>query len=898
MKEKKLFLIDGTALIYRSYFAFIRNPLYNSKGENTSAIFGVINSFLKLLENYDPRYIAISFDRKEKTFRHKIDETYKANRPPAPEELIAQTEPIKEFFYKIGIADISKAGFEADDVLATISAKYKNEFDIVIVSGDKDFAQLVDDKVTLFDPKKEKHFDREKIKKKYGINPEQFIDYLALCGDSADNIPGVKGIGPKTATKLLSQFGSLKGIYEHIDEISASGIKNKLQQNQAEAFLSQELVTIIQNVPLNLDSINFQFQKENLQKSIPLLQRYELNSIIKKISKGKTIQNEEKKAKDKIEFEAVLLDEKEKFLKMLKALQKFDLVALDTETTDTDPQKADLVGISLCFQKNNAFYIPIAHSLENNLDKEFVLENLRKICSDKIFVGHNIKYDLIVLERAGWRIDNEIFDTMIAHYLLYPTYQHGLAKCAREEFDYEMQSITDLIGKGKKQITFDLVPTKKAANYSAEDAALTFWLYHNYQHKLQENNVADLFQKIEMPMVYVLKNMENNGVFIDENILKNISERNQLRIGELTKKIYEIAGSQFNLNSTQQLSKVLFDDLNIKPIKKTKTGYSTNINVLEKLAEDHKIARLLIEYRQLTKLESTYVKALPGMINPRTGRIHSSFNQTIASTGRLSSSNPNLQNIPIRSDLGKEIRNAFCPQKENRLILAADYSQIELRILAMLSGDDQMIKAFQEKKDIHRETASIIYDLPQNKITADQRRYAKIINFGLMYGMGAFRISNELNISRSEAQKFIENYFSKFPTIKEYLRSSIAKAQETGFVSTIFGRKLFLPDLRSKNKRKAKAAERIAVNMPIQGSAADIIKIAMIKLHKELKPRSDIKMIIQVHDELVFEIEESVKDEAIKLIRNKMIDVLPEKYQNIIFMEVDIGFGKNWFEAH
>jgi len=911
--RKKLYLIDGTAFIYRAFFAFIRNPLYNSKGQNTSAIFGTINSFIKLVEDFKPEHIAISFDRKEKTFRHEITDTYKANRPPAPDELHQQVEPIKEFFSAIGLQDISKAGYEADDTIATLAEKYKDKFDIVIVSGDKDFSQLVDNEVTLYDPRKDIHLTEESIKEKYGITPEQFIDYLAICGDSADNIPGVKGIGPKGASKLLNEFKTLDGIYENLDKIKIKGILEKLIEFKEDAYLSRTLVTIIRDVPIEIENKELTFDKDKLKNGLDFLNNFELSSITKKIKKLLSKPNTESETKEvlsftsefdfnangnELKYQTILTDSKESFELLLSSLDSAEIIAIDTETTSKDPHLAELVGISICADINQSYYIPLQHQMAQNLEVDNVLTQLKEILKSKVLVAHNSKYDLIVLENAGWKIEENIFDTMIAHYLINPTSRHSLANCALEEFGHEMIPISELIGKGKKQITFDLVPTDQAAKYAAEDAYITFKLYNHYLEELKRNKLYELFQTIELPLIFVLADMEKNGVFIDKEILSEFSKRNQKRLGELTKRIYDLAGSQFNLNSPQQLAKVLFEDLGIKAKKKTKTGYSTNISVLESLAKEHQIARLLIEYRQISKLESTYVSALLELINPKSGRVHSSFNQTVASTGRLSSSNPNMQNIPIRTEMGREIRKAFCVNDNDHVILAADYSQIELRILAVLSGDDKMIAAFNNKQDIHRETACIVFNVPKEEVTPDQRRFAKIINFGLMYGMGSFRISQELEISRTEAKEFIENYFNKFPTIKEYLHSGIQQAIIDGFVSTIYGRKLYLPDLYSRNKMLAESAKRVATNMPIQGSAADIIKVAMISLYERIKNDPDIKMIIQVHDELVFEIQKDKLEEAKKLIIEEMEKAIPEKYRNIIPLIVDVGIGQNWYEAH
>ncbi|MCK4653827.1 MAG: DNA polymerase I [Candidatus Cloacimonetes bacterium] len=906
MKDK-LFLIDGTALVYRSFFAFIRNPLYNSKGFNTSAIYGTINAFLRMVERYNLQHVAISFDRREKTFRHEITDTYKANRPPAPDELHAQVEPIKEFFELIGIPEISKAGYEADDVLATLAENYKKDYDVIIVTGDKDFAQIVDEQVTLYDPSKEKVTDFDGVIEKYGLKPEQFVDYLAICGDSADNITGVRGIGPKGAAKLLQEFGTLENIYENLDSISAKGIHDKLVESKENAFLSKKLAAIVRDIPLDIaDDRTFLFDKSKLKNAVNFLKEYELNSIVKKVllnekpAVKKEFKTEFYFAEESrfLQFETVLIDNEDDFQKMLQELKSKDVVAIDTETTSTNPLLAELVGISLCGDNDKAFYISIAHQMAENVTKEIVLEGLKTALKNKLLIAHNIKYDFMVLQNAGWEIANEVFDTMIADYLLNPTSRHSLSACSKRELHHEMTPLSDLIGKGKKQITFDMVPACQAAEYSAEDANVTFRLHKIFESKLIQADLFNLFEEIEMPLFRALAKMELNGVKIDTKILAKISKRNQKRIGELTQKIYELAGSQFNLNSTQQLGKVLFEDLGIPPVKKTKTGYSTDVSVLEILATKYEIARFLMEYRQLTKLESTYVTALPYLINPKTGRIHSSFNQTVASTGRLSSSNPNMQNIPIRTELGKEIRNAFVTESKDKVILAADYSQIELRILAILSRDKKMINAFKSHQDIHRETASIIYDIPKQEITPDQRRYAKIINFGLMYGMGAFRVSNELGISRKEASEFIDNYFSKFPTIKNYIDSGIEKAKKDEFVSTIFGRKLYLSELNSSNKMRMREAERVATNMPIQGSAADIIKIAMINLNEKIKDNPDIKMIIQVHDELVFEVKKDKLDFAKELIITEMENALPKEYSDIVPLVVDVGVGNNWFEAH
>ncbi|HHE38527.1 MAG TPA: DNA polymerase I, partial [Candidatus Cloacimonetes bacterium] len=720
------------------------------------------------------------------------------------------------------------------------------------------------------------------------------------CGDSADNIPGVKGIGPKGATKLLQEFGTLEKIYENLEKISAKGTHTKLVESRDNAFLSQKLAKIVLDVPLGIpEDRNFKFDKKYLKNAIPFLEDNDLKSLVKKIRVDEELDfGETEESDNTIKFETIVVDNYPEFQKLLREIKSKSKIAIDTETTDKDPFLAELVGISICLENKKAYYIPIAHQMAENLEMKYVLNNLQETLKGKLLIAHNFKYDFEILLRAGWKIQERIFDTILADYLINPTSRHSLEACSDREFEYKMTPIKDLIGTGKKQVTFDLVPVSQAAEYSAEDANITFRLYSIFKEKLKGYDLMELYKNIEIPLIYSLAEMEQNGVRIDTKILSAISSQNQKKLAELTKKIYEIAGSQFNLNSTQQLGKVLFEDLGIPYIKKTKTGYSTDVTVLETLAKKYEIAQLLMDYRRITKLESTYVTALPKLINPHSERIHSSFNQTNTSTGRLSSSNPNLQNIPIRSEMGKEIRKAFVPENDDWIILSADYSQIELRLLAILSKDEKMIEAFRNNEDIHSQTASIIFGKPKEEISADDRRYAKIINFGLMYGMGAFRISKELDISRKEANEFVENYFSKFPTIRNYISKSLEKAKENGFVSTIFGRKLYLPGLNSKNKRDVQEAQRVATNMPIQGSAADIIKIAMINLHEKLKNIPEIKMIIQVHDELVFEVRKSKLDFAKELIITEMENALPKKYSAIVPLVVDVGAGKDWFDAH
>ncbi len=898
--NQKLILIDGTAIIYRTYYAFINRPLINSKGLNTSAIFGTVNTFLKLLDTFDTDNVVISFDLKEKTFRHKLDENYKANRPEMPDDLVSQIQPIREFFDIIGIKTCTKAGFEADDVLATLTEKCHGDYDIVLVTGDKDYAQLVDENIVMYDPFKGETLRREEIEEKYGVTPEQFVDFLALVGDTADNIPGVKGIGKKGAAKLLEDYGTLENLYDHLDDISSKSTKKKLEEDRDNAFLSQTLARMVRDIEMDLNEKEFRFDRGNIDKAIPFFQEYELKSILKKVAGQQELdlfaEDEEASETSGVHFESILIDTEEKLEKMISGIPSKGVVAIDTETTSTDPMMAELVGVSLCWEEEKAYYLPFSHNMSDNLDWKKSQPRLKKALFGCKLVGHNIKYDQHVLRRAGWFLENVYFDTMVAAYVIASgEMRYSLDTCSRRELDFEMIPISDLIGSGKNQTTFDMTDTHDACRYAAEDANITFRLYHVYSKRLDDMDMGRLFYDIEMPLIDVLSKMEENGVFIDVEILDEISRKTQKRVAELQKDIYDACGKPFNINSTKQLAEVLFGDLGIKPVKKTKTGLSTDNSVLEALAQEHEIARLLMEYRMLTKLENTYTTALPKMINPHTGRIHSSFNQTVASTGRLSSSNPNLQNIPSRTDLGREIRKAFVPEKKDYVILAGDYSQIELRLAAIMSCDENLINAFRNKEDIHRQTAAIIFEKDPADVTQDDRKKAKVINFGILYGMGATRLSGELNISRSEAQEFIENYFAKFPTIKAFIDNQIQTARDRGYSETMLGRRLELQGLRSSNQRFRSEAERVAINMPIQGSAADIIKLAMIEINRKLP---EFKMIIQVHDELVFEVERSQVEEATKRIKDIMENALPDKYKGIVPLDVEFSYGENWLEAH
>jgi len=916
----KLYLIDGTALLYRAYFAFIRNPLLNSRGENTSAIFGVVNSFITLVDKMQAEYVAIAFDRKAPTFRHLEYKEYKANRPPMPDDLAAQIQPVIDFFNYLKVPQVGADGYEADDALGTMGERFQGDFQIVYVTSDKDYCQLVNDSSGLYDPMKDHYIDRGEVQKKYGINPEQFVDYLALVGDSSDNIPGVRGIGPVAAKALLNQYPTLEEIYEHIGEIPAK-YQKKLSENKDDAYLSQHLARIVRDARIDLPRIgDLRFEPERLRQALPLLKEHEIPSLVRKIearfpTKDTDVELREQQADifqeephdtknaeaqdvAEHELEAILVGAKI-LPSLLAKVKQARILSLDTETDSLDARSAALVGISLCMDSAEAYYLPLGHQMADNLDLKHVLQELQQASEGTLIVGHNLKYDIQVLARHGFEIKAPFFDTMIAAYVLDAgSFSFSLDSCARKEFGYEMMPISQLLGKGKKQSTFDLISPQDACFYAAEDAWATFNLHHIYKQKLEESPAKSVFYDLDLPLLPVLMKMEDNGVSIDKEVLSQISHHANLEIKRLSDEIYEIAGYDFNLNSTQQLARLLFDELQLPAKKKTKSGYSTDNSVLETLAEEYEIAQKIIDYRQLVKLENTYVSALPKMVNEDSGRIHSSFNQCVASTGRLSSTNPNLQNIPIRTELGREIRKAFVAKDEDFLILAADYSQIELRLLALMSGDEVLLQGFRQGVDIHKQTAAQINHVKLEDVTSDMRRSAKTINFGLMYGMGQRKLARELGISSSEAKEMIERYFAQFPAIGEFKAKCIASARAEGRARTLFGRILDLPGIHSKNKGTSSEAERVAVNMPIQGSAADLIKRAMLSIHAKIADNPKIRMVMQVHDELVFEVHKSLAQEAQALIQAQMENALPEEYQKQITLAVDLGIGKNWYEAH
>ncbi len=893
--EEKLYLIDATALIYRSYFAFINRPLINSKGQNTSALFGFAKMIIKLIDIFHPKYFALTFDKRKPTFRHKIYKEYKANRQKMPEELVEQLPMIMEFVQKSKIPYLAENGFEADDLIGTLAEKFGKDKKVIIISGDKDFYQLVSDNVSLFDPYKEKEVGFEQVGEKFGTTPDKVVDVLAMMGDSSDNVPGIPKIGPKTAIKLIQQYHSLENAINNADKIKSKQVSKNLKEFAKQGILSKKLVTIRKDAPLSIQSIDeLQFDHLDVKNSIEVFTKYELNSLLASLSEGSFGQVEKKEMED-----YHLVNNKDDFHNLLKELEMSEEFAVDLETTGCDMIDTKMVGCSFAIKPHIAYYVPVGHTFGENLDKRYVLERLKQILENpkKKLIGQNIKYDYFILQNEGIELDNLYFDTMIASYVINPSeHHHNLSNLSIRYLNHKMIELNEVLGKGNKD--FSIANIKQAYKYACEDADITLQLKQILLKEIAERKVEDLFFNIEMPLIKVLAKMERNGVYIDKEFFYNLSEKIAIQIDEIAEKIYQLAGQEFNINSPQQLSEVLFKKLKIPMKKKTKTGYSTNINVLMELSKDYEIAEYLIEYRQLAKLKSTYIDVFPQLVNPKTNRIHSSFNQTVTATGRLSSSEPNLQNIPVRGDMGKELRKGFIPQHNDYVILSADYSQIELRVAAILSGDEKFKESFAKAIDIHTRTASYIFGIPESEINSDHRRKAKVINFGVLYGMGAHRVSNELKISHKEAQEFIDNYFNLFPKVKEFSDKVIEKARTEGYVSTMFGRRRYIPEINSKNYQVRSFAERTAINTPIQGTAADIMKIAMINIHNKIKHKDDVKMIIQIHDELVFEVKQDKIEEYAKLIKDEMENVLPEKYQTEVPLKVDIGIGKNWLDAH
>ncbi|MFV9644560.1 MAG: DNA polymerase I [Desulfobacterales bacterium] len=891
-KEKTLYLIDGSAYIYRAYHAI--QSLTNSKGLPTNAAFGFTRMLLKLIEERAPEYVAMFFDAKGPTFRHKIYKEYKANRPPMPDDLSVQIPYIKDITKGFNVPVIEMSGYEADDLIGTLSTvAEKAGFNVVMVTGDKDFMQLVTDKAIIWDPMKDKIIDAEAIQKTFGMKPLQIIDVMGLSGDTADNIPGVPGVGPKTAIDLIKTYQSMELLYERIDTVKKKKLHENLVKYKDQAFLSRELVTINTSLPLS-------FNPEEFKSKTPdnnILSRLFKDLEFRQLQQAFPPKSDLSKKKYKTVFSIDDISD------LANNLERTGLFAVDTETTSVNPMQAKLVGLSFSSKPDEAFYIPCGHDYPGVPDQPGFVEVLNLLKPvlenpDIKKIGQNIKYDWIVLARHGINLSGIVFDTMIASYLLNPSKRaHNLDQIALDFLDHRTITYKEVTGgKSKKGSCFSHVLIEKAGPYACEDADITLMAYDALKPMLKEARLEELFEKVEMPLVPVLMKMEMTGICVDKEKLSLLSKSFEHQLEGLKSSIYSIAGEEFNINSSQQLGRILFEKLKLPVQKKTKkkAGYSTDVDVLTTLAMQHELPAIILRYRSLSKLKSTYTDALLELIHPETGRIHTSFNQTITATGRLSSSDPNLQNIPVRTDEGREIRKAFIPKK-GWSILSADYSQIELRILAHYSNDQILIKAFQDDEDIHTRTAAEVFQVFPSFITPELRQQAKVINFGIVYGMSSYGLSKELGISRKMAKIYIENYFARYKGVKEFIDRAIKDARQTKKTSTLLGRIRFLPDINSSNKNVREFAERTAVNTPIQGTAADLIKVAMINVDVALKDKGlKTAMLLSVHDEIIFEAPPDEIDLVQKLVKNIMEGVWDLK----VPLKVNIASGINWAEAH
>lgn len=942
----KLILIDAYALIYRSYYAFIKNPRINSKGMNTSAIFGFINSLEDVLKRENPTHIAVAFDPKGPTFRHEAYEQYKAQREETPEDIRKSIPYIKNIIEAYNIPILEVPRYEADDVIGTVSKQAAQEgFDVYMMTPDKDYGQLVSEHIYMYRPRFGGDYEImgvPEVLNKYGLTSvEQVIDLLGLMGDSSDNIPGCPGVGEKTAQKLLAEFGSIENLLDNTDKLKGS-LHKKVTEHIEQIRFSKFLATIKTDVPIQFDAAQCRREKVNTEKLIEIYTELEFRTFINKLveapakvreakTTASTSASASKTATKKTvtsagpiqgslfeEFTAEptevfkystladlksiphtyhLVDTEEKRAELGRFLMVQDFFAFDTETDGIDPITAGLVGMSFAVKENEAWYVPVPSERE---EAEKILAHFSPALQNpnSVKIGQNIKFDILVIRKYGIRVAGPLFDTMIAHYLLNPELRHGMDYLAETYLKYKTVPIEQLIGpKGKKQLSMRDVPTAQIAEYAAEDADVTLKLRNFFAPLLKQEEVESLFYEIEMPLIYVLAEMEYTGVTLDQVALKQSSEALTSELRKVESEIHELAGMKFNINSTRKVGEVLFEHLKIEEkAKKTKTGiYSTSEDILEKMRSKHPIVGKLLEYRGLKKFLSTYIDALPELINPATGKIHTSYNQAVTATGRLSSTNPNLQNIPVRDELGREIRKAFTAENEDCLFFSADYSQIELRIMAHISNDEHMIAAFNSGADIHAATAAKIYGVPLEEVTSDMRRKAKTANFGIIYGISVFGLAERLNIPRSESKELIEGYFKTYPGIRDFMDQVVETAREKGYVETIYKRKRFLPDIQSHNAVVRGYAERNAINAPIQGSAADIIKVAMVRIFKRFEAEGlKSKMILQVHDELNFNVYKNELETVKKIVLEEMEGVLPLQVPLI----ADYGEGSNWLEAH
>ena len=930
--EKKLFLLDAYALIFRGYYAFIKNPRINSKGMDTSAIMGFTNSLIDLINREKPDYLAVAFDKGGSAERSDLFPDYKANRSETPEAIKIAVPYIHQLLEAMHIPIIEKAGFEADDIIGTLSKQAERQgFDVYMVTPDKDFAQLVSPHIFMYRPSRMGNgieiWGVPEVQEKFEIErPEQVIDFLGMMGDSVDNIPGLPGVGEKTAKKFLAQYGSMEKLLESTHELKGK-LKEKIEANKELGLLSKKLARIILDVPVTFDAKNYALEKPDLEKVSVIFQELEFRRLTERFQKlfsDTAVKTDSPKPSSKNEvaqpfdlfhqpgagelpvndtyktlattshlYQTIESEQEQELL--LEWLLQQDSVCFDTETTGLDELTAELVGIAFSWKEGTGYYLPFP---EDRLACETKLAYLKPFFENSKIekVGHNLKYDIKVLQQYGLEVQEPIFDTMIAHYLINPDMRHNMNVLAETYLGYKPQPISELIGKkGIYQGSMRHVPLEKQKEYAVEDADITLQLKNHFTKELATQEVVDLFHKIELPLVRVLASMESAGIRIDVDYLNELAKQFNEETLVLEERIYEQAGERFNLASPKQLGPILFDKLKLvdKP-KKTKTGqYSTAEDVLSYLAKDHTIISDILEWRSIIKLSNTYIEALPQQVNPNSNRVHTIYNQAVAATGRLSSNHPNLQNIPIRTKRGRSVRKAFVPCDDDHVLLAADYSQIELRVIASLSGDTEMQEAFTKGEDIHASTAAKVFNVSLDEVTREQRGQAKTVNFGIIYGVSAFGLSNQTNLSRSESKALIDAYYETYPQLKAYMHQQVDFARENGYVETVLGRRRYLKDINSQNAVVRGASERNAVNAPIQGSAADIIKIAMLRIHKKLD-RFSSKMLLQVHDELVFDAKKSELDELKAMIKTEM----QQAYSLNVPLVVDVGTGNNWLEAH
>lgn len=948
MSQKRLFLLDAYALIFRGYYAFIKNPRINSKGMDTSAILGFMNSLIDVIKREKPDHLAVAFDKGGSDYRLEMYTEYKANRDETPEAIKIAVPYIQELLQAMHIPIIEKAGFEADDLIGTLAKQAEKEgYQVFMVTPDKDFGQLVSENIFMYRPARLGNdieiWGVEEVKAKFEVqDPLQVIDFLAMMGDAVDNIPGLPGVGEKTAKKFLAEYGSIENLLDNTHQLKGA-IKDKIEANKEQGLLSKKLATILLDCPVTFDAKNYELSKPDVEKTDALFQELEFRQLktqfdklfgsgkeydeittteddnkpqTKKTAVKKTAENQmdlfgfsdEDSEEPKSHSYYATLENTTHFYQimqgdlpvklLLQNLQNQKSVCFDTETTGIDAINAELVGLALSWEKGKGFYVPFP---ENQEEAQVLIDKFKPFFENESIekIGQNVKYDLKVLANYGIEVKGNLFDTMIAHYLINPDMRHNMDVLSETYLKYSPKSIETLIGKkGKNQLSMRDVALEDIKEYATEDADITYQLKEHFQPILERVGTKKLFDEIEVPLIQVLADMEREGINLDENFLKSMSVDMQKEIETFENTIYEEAGEKFNLASPKQLGDILFDKLKIGGAKqkKTKTGqYATGEEVLSYLANEHQIVKDILEWRQLVKLKSTYVDALPEQVDKKTRRVHTDYMQTVAATGRLSSNNPNLQNIPIRTERGRQIRKAFIARDENYTLLSADYSQIELRIIAALSGEDNMIKAFQNNEDIHRSTAAKVFNISLEEVTKEQRSNAKTVNFGIIYGVSAFGLSNQTSLSRKESAELIDAYYKTYPKLKSFMANQVDFARDNGYVETISGRRRYLKDINSANAVVRGAAERNAVNAPIQGSAADIIKIAMINIHKRLKEDNyKSKMLLQVHDELVFDVHNSEIEKIQPMIKHEMENA----FKIAVPLEVEMGLGKDWLEAH